>query len=147
MNGSIYRTTDAGTSWTSISGDLGAVATGHLTVDPTNADIVYVTTDHGIYKTLNGGGSYSLITKGLMGSMITSAVAVEQANPQHLYVSLNNRTDGFVVRLSPSGSLAFSTLVGDRHIDEAWVPGTSVVYLPGWIWKGRIPALERVQWV
>ena len=78
--GGLWKTTNAGVSWVSISGDLPILRTSHLSINPSNPDILYVAmgdfaylghnlqanenkrTSHygiGVYKTTNGGKSWS----------------------------------------------------------------------------------------
>jgi photosystem II stability/assembly factor-like uncharacterized protein len=78
--GGLWKTTNAGESWISISGDLPILRTSHLSIHPKNPDIMYVAmgdyaylghnlqanenkrTSHygiGIYKTVNGGVSWT----------------------------------------------------------------------------------------
>ncbi len=78
--GGVWKTTNAGQSWTSISGDLPVLRTSYLSVHSTNPDTMYVAlgdyaylghnlqanenkrSSHyglGVYKTVNGGVSWS----------------------------------------------------------------------------------------
>ncbi|HAL56685.1 MAG TPA: hypothetical protein DCP63_09460, partial [Bacteroidetes bacterium] len=81
--GGVYRSTDAGGTWTSINGDLPRYQSGDslsyfywkFIVDPTNPEIIYVGTtrgwprddlaayeEYGIYKTTNGGQSWRKVS-------------------------------------------------------------------------------------
>lgn len=55
----VYRTTDGGTRWTSIMGNLPAVPANALAVDPQDANTVYVATDLGVEYTTKAAGCTS----------------------------------------------------------------------------------------
>ncbi len=59
----VWRSTDAGTSWTSIDGAdptlrLPDIAVSDLIVDSENSNVLYVATDVGVFRTNNGGYSW-----------------------------------------------------------------------------------------
>ncbi|MFK8104344.1 MAG: T9SS type A sorting domain-containing protein [Saprospiraceae bacterium] len=52
----IYKSTDAGNSWNSISGDLPQLAINDIYILPnTGGNAIFAATDGGVYATLNGG--------------------------------------------------------------------------------------------
>jgi photosystem II stability/assembly factor-like uncharacterized protein len=61
----LYRSTDLGTSWSSIAGNLPAESVNVIREDPTNRDILYVGTDLGIYVSLDRGGRWHSLCAGL----------------------------------------------------------------------------------
>ncbi len=64
-----------------VSGRVTAIA-----VDPTNADVVYVgTAQGGVYRSLNGGASWTAIFDGA-ASLAIGALALAPSNPTILYV-------------------------------------------------------------
>jgi hypothetical protein len=55
----LYRSTDFGNSWTSITGDMPANRVIHAVLeDPKNASLIYVGTEHGLYITADGGSHW-----------------------------------------------------------------------------------------
>jgi len=89
----VYKSTDGGETWT----HMGLPATeriSRIVVNPKNGNIVYVcapgalwsdSPDRGLYKTTDGGKSWSLILKGANLSTGCSSVAMDPANPEHLF--------------------------------------------------------------
>jgi photosystem II stability/assembly factor-like uncharacterized protein len=62
----LYRSTDAGNTWTSITGDLPANRVIHAVhEDPKNPNLIYVGTEHGLYLSSNGGQHWIEMTANL----------------------------------------------------------------------------------
>ncbi|HEX8937025.1 MAG TPA: sialidase [Sphingomicrobium sp.] len=88
----VYKSSDAGETWTR----MGLPKVERITriiVHPKNGNIVYAcapgplwsdSPDRGLYKTTDGGRSWSLILKGTNLSTGCSSVAMDPANPEHL---------------------------------------------------------------
>ena len=88
----VYKSTDGGATWTHV----GLPATERITrivVHPKNGNIVYVcapgplwsdSADRGLYKTADGGRTWSQVLKGANLSTGCSSVAMDPANPEHL---------------------------------------------------------------
>ena len=52
----VFRTDDDGATWQPIGQDLPLEPVNVVREDPSNADLLYVGTDHGLYVSLDGGG-------------------------------------------------------------------------------------------
>jgi hypothetical protein len=62
----IFKTTDYGRTWTSISGNLPAVGNvNSIRQDPVNPRLLYAATEFGLYITLDEGGSWHRFMPGL----------------------------------------------------------------------------------
>jgi photosystem II stability/assembly factor-like uncharacterized protein len=88
----VYKSTDGGETWTNM-GLPGTERIDRIIVHPKNGDIVYVcapgplwsdSADRGLYKTADGGKTWSLVLKGANLSTGCSSVAMDPANPEHL---------------------------------------------------------------
>lgn len=75
--GGIWKSIDGGTNWTDMSGDLNLLTFGAIAIDPNNPNIVYAGTGEsmasfnevtfegdGLYKSIDGGVSWTKITNG-----------------------------------------------------------------------------------
>lgn len=51
----VYKSTNSGTSWINITGDLPAIPVNTITLDKFNSNHIYVGTDLGVYLTTDGG--------------------------------------------------------------------------------------------
>ena len=62
----VFKSPDAGTTWTSINAGLAGTNPSTLAVDPSSSSTLYVgTIQNGVYKSSNGGGSWATINGGL----------------------------------------------------------------------------------
>jgi photosystem II stability/assembly factor-like uncharacterized protein len=88
----IYKSTDGGETWTNM-GLPNSERIVRIIVHPKNGNIVYAcapgalwsdSPDRGLYKTTDGGRTWSLILKGTNLSTGCSSVAMDPSNPEHL---------------------------------------------------------------
>lgn len=95
----IYRSDDAGDSWTNV-GLPESNHIGRIVVDPTDPDRVFVAatgelygtnSERGIYRTLNGGGSWEQVLF-VTDSTAAIDVAMNVVNTNILYASMWERT-------------------------------------------------------
>jgi uncharacterized repeat protein (TIGR01451 family) len=75
----LYRSIDAGKTWSPVSG-LGSNSVVQVTVDPINAQTVYVSTDSAFLKSTDGGNSWSAV-----GSTIPLSMGIDPGNTRILF--------------------------------------------------------------
>jgi len=63
--GHVFKTTDAGGSWTDISGDFPNIPATDIVIDPNDPNTLYVGTDVGVLFTANGGQNWAPLGVGL----------------------------------------------------------------------------------
>jgi photosystem II stability/assembly factor-like uncharacterized protein len=63
--GYVYRTTDAGATWTDITGNLPGAPVNAFAVDPENTNILYAGSDVGCFYTMDLGANWSVLGTGL----------------------------------------------------------------------------------
>lgn len=63
--GHIFETTNSGTSWASITGDLPDIPVNALVVDPAVTGTIYAATDVGVFATTDGGSTWTPLVTGL----------------------------------------------------------------------------------
>ena len=108
-NGSFFRSSDEGRTW--VSRNIGLPQSGYFTsmvVDSKNGEIVYLTVDRSIYKTENGGASWTRIaTPDGYGANLFS-LAVHPTNHSILYAGFG--TGGGSVLTSSDAGGSWQTL-------------------------------------
>ena len=146
----IYNSTDGGDSWTNM-GLQNSERIAKVIVDPKNSSTVYVcvpgklwsdSEDRGVYKTTDGGKSWSKILKGVNLSTGCSMISMNPQDPKVLFAGMwDFRRKGWTFRSggenpsAPSGSGFFQTTDGGstwNELDEKSAKG-----LPAKPW-GRV---------
>jgi photosystem II stability/assembly factor-like uncharacterized protein len=95
-SGSVWKTVNAGTTWTTIFDDMPSYSIGCVTIDPNNPDIIWIGTGEnvsgrhvgwgdGVYKSLNGGKTWS--NMGLKESEHISKILVNPRDSKIVYVA------------------------------------------------------------
>ena len=95
-SGGVWKTTNRGTTWTSIFDGQGSYSIGSVTVDPNNHHTIWVGTGEnvsgrhvgygdGIYRSLDGGATWE--NKGLKNSEHIGMIAVDPRDSNVVYVA------------------------------------------------------------
>jgi photosystem II stability/assembly factor-like uncharacterized protein len=103
----LYRSNDTGLTWTSISLPAGP---GRVAVDPTNPAIVYAGGSGALFKTTNGGASWSAILS--LGSDQVLGIAVSPADHNLIYAATGVPNNSFEFRRSQDGGATWTKLEG-----------------------------------
>ena len=94
VGGSVVQSTDGGATWSAPVGIAGATNVRDLRIDPSNPQIVLVAADSGVFRSGNGGASFSAVTlpglaqpqgwsfayAGVTAGVSTWVAAAQQAN-------------------------------------------------------------------
>ncbi len=74
----VYKSTDAGKTWNDISNTAATkfpdIPAQSVCVDPGNSDAIYVGTDLGVYRTLDGGKNWEFWSDGMPFTMVIDVV-------------------------------------------------------------------------
>ncbi|MFH0736751.1 MAG: T9SS type A sorting domain-containing protein [bacterium] len=100
-SGGIWKTTDGGESWQSVSDNFNTISFGAIAIDPNNPEVVYAGTGEacsilsgytyngdGLYKTTNGGLTWSKIGAELNVKTHTGDIMVNPVNSNLIYAAL-----------------------------------------------------------
>ena len=96
----VWYSTNQGTSWTDISGNLPNVPVHTLAKDPSSSTTLYVGTETGVYSSTNGGGTWASFNAGMPLYVPTDELVV-QSNTKALFAFTHGRG---VFTTSPSTS-------------------------------------------
>jgi photosystem II stability/assembly factor-like uncharacterized protein len=146
----VYKSVDGGENWT----NLGLRTSEHIAkivIDPTETNTVYVcvpgrlwsdSDDRGVYKTTDGGKSWTNILKGSNASTGCSLLSMDPAHPKTLYAGMwDFRRRGWTFRsggegpTAPSGSGLFKSTDGGATWTDLQAPGTAGLPTKPW---GRV---------
>lgn len=101
--GGLWKTTNAGTTWSNVFDKQGSVSIGDVAIAPSNPDIVWVGTGEenarnsvqwgdGVYKSTDGGASWSHM--GLRETFQVGHIAIHPKNPDIVFVAALGRLWG-----------------------------------------------------
>ncbi len=105
-NNQVHKTEDGMNSWTVI-GTFGDGYVNMMAIGESNPDYLYASKGLRIWRTTNGGTSWTEITNGLPGKWITR-IAVHPNDPLKIAVSLGGYTGGEKVYISSDGGTNWS---------------------------------------
>ena len=111
----IFKSTDGGASWTDSSNGLthpliSGLGVGALAIDPSNPAIVYAGTGTGtftaagIFKTTDGGATWTATNTGLPDVFTVHALAIDPSNPAIVYAGTGTGTPGGVFKTIDGGA-------------------------------------------
>ncbi len=117
----VYKSTDQGRTWTHV----GLAATRQISavrIHPKNPDVVYVaaqgdrwkgSAERGIYRTTDGGKSWTLVLKGENATSGASDLSMDATNPRILYAAMwDHQRTPWMVRSGGAGSGIWKSLDG-----------------------------------
>src|SRR5438128_6617362 len=129
----VYRSTDGGENWTNL-GLKESERIAKILVDPTESNTVYVcvpgklwsdSDERGVYKTTDGGSTWTKVLKGRNASTGCSMMAMDPQNPKTLFAGMwDFRRKGWTFRSggdgpdAPSGSGLFKSTDGGASWTE-----------------------------
>ncbi len=146
----VYKSTDGGDNWTNL-GLKESERIARILVDPTESNTVYVcvpgklwsdSDERGVYKTTDGGKTWSKVLKGPNASTGCSMMSMDPQNPKTLFAGMwDFRRKGWTFRSGgdgpdvPSGSGLFKSTDGGASWTE--LDENSAKGLPSKPW-GRV---------
>lgn len=110
----VYRSTDNGDTWNNVSnGAFDGTCVYSLEISPTSPSYVYAATFGNIYRTTNGGTSWSTITGSLpVGQAAISGIAISDGNPDAVWVTLSGFAAGEKVYYTTNGGVTWTNMTG-----------------------------------
>jgi photosystem II stability/assembly factor-like uncharacterized protein len=132
----IYRSTDGGETWTNM-GLPNSERIVRILVHPKNGNVVYAcvpgrlwsdSTDRGLYRTSDGGKTWTQVLKGANASTGCSSVSMDPKNPDVLLAGMwDFRRKGWTFRSGGDGPTAQSGSGLFRSADggKSWTPLTA----------------------
>nr|WP_299344181.1 thrombospondin type 3 repeat-containing protein [Allomuricauda sp.] len=130
--GGIWKTTNAGSTWTNLFDDFPQIGVSGIAIDPNNSNIVYITTGDddaadsysvGVFKSLDGGDTWN--ETGLNPSnsdinLIMNEITIDPTNSNVLWVGSSNG-----LYKSLDGGDNWTITLGGNVKDFKLKPGTS----------------------
>jgi hypothetical protein len=110
----VYKSIDAGTSWSAINNGLQSLSVHSIAIHPTITSTLYAGTPGGIYKSTDAGASWFFASSGLFDPDV-NVVVIDPRNPNTLYagtasVGVFRSLNGGNFWLAANGGLTSSSL-------------------------------------
>ncbi len=121
----LYISNDFGKKWKNIAKGLPTEAINVIREDPTNSNLLYVGTDHGLYVSLDQGGTWNAGFKDLPATPVHDCVV--QAREKELLIGTHGRSL-YILRLKELQQLDSSILSKKIHI----FPTDTINYSGSW---------------
>ncbi len=100
----VWKSTNQGTDWTKIS-NWGTAEISNIAIAPSNSQYIYATTQTILYRTTDGGTSWSNITGTLpVGSSLITYFSVKNDDPNTVWVSMGTYTANRVYQTTDGGA-------------------------------------------
>jgi photosystem II stability/assembly factor-like uncharacterized protein len=88
----VYRSADAGASWTSLSANLPDAPANDLVVDPDDTNTMYLATDVGVYATRNGGAGWYPLGAGMPIQTVADLTLYSSGGVRRLIAATHGRS-------------------------------------------------------
>ncbi len=118
----IFRTTNYGSSWTSISGNLPDAPINDIIVDPLDHNSLYIATDNGVFFTTNLGSSWYILGDGIPGQVPCHDLTFHEAT-RKLVVWTHGKSSFSLILPNPPVPVelaAFDYSVGNGAVELKW---------------------------
>ena len=147
----VFKSTDGGRTWAAANAGIATSDISGLAVDPVGSDTVYAALEGcsagcaapaGVYKSTNGGISWTSASAGLVDDLQVVALAIDPGNPRVLYAAtrfngLFKTTDGgdHWVSINPAPT---GTMLAIVHFALALDPAS-----PGTVYAGTFDGVLK----
>jgi photosystem II stability/assembly factor-like uncharacterized protein len=108
----VWKSTDGATTWTTVSNFPGSTDLRHLTVAPSDGEVVYVSTGSNLWKTTNGGSSWADLSAMLPFTSNITSISVHSTDANKVWLTRGGFTAGGKVYYSNDGGLTWSNISG-----------------------------------
>lgn len=102
----VFKSTNKGSTWTQLGSLGGGGELQHIYIVPSNTNVIYASRSTSVYKTTDGGTTWSNITGSLpVGSAQITGIATDNLNAGNVYISLSGYSSGNKVFYSNNGGV------------------------------------------
>ncbi|MFI5144811.1 MAG: T9SS type A sorting domain-containing protein [Ignavibacteria bacterium] len=104
----IYKSTNAGVSWTQVATTAVGSYIGKIVIDPTNSNIIYAAGSSVVNKSTNAGANWITTPSGAS----SSSLLIDPTNTQTLYVSTGGSSSGSIQKTTDGGTTWTAAITG-----------------------------------
>ncbi|MES2480291.1 MAG: T9SS type A sorting domain-containing protein [Bacteroidota bacterium] len=98
-NGGLWRSKNHGNSWEVLTDFLPSIGVSGIAIDPTNSNIIYISTGdedgsdsytNGVYKTIDGGATWKQLSYPFTAYSLSGEILINPNDPNMLWIVGNN---------------------------------------------------------
>lgn len=124
----LFVSNNLAVSWSSLTALPATGSIIEFAIAPSNNQVIYVLKSNGIYKTTNGGTSWTTVTNGVpVGSGTPENICIDPTDPNNAWVVLSGYSAGNKVFVTTNGGTSWSNISGNLPN----IPANCIVYQPG----------------
>ena len=134
-SGGVWKSNDGGNTWNTTFDFLESIGSSTVAIDPFNSDIIYAGTGDrdswdskcvGIYKSIDGGATWNLMTGGFATSgIIINKILINPLNSNTIFAATSSR----IYRSRNAGLTWTSVYVGGSVTDLKFRPNDTTIYM------------------
>ncbi|MEO6883644.1 MAG: PKD domain-containing protein [Bacteroidia bacterium] len=107
----MWKSTNLGNSWSQMGTVPGSDNVVQFAIAPSNSQVLYVVKQSGVYKTINGGTSWTTITLGLpAGAAAMTYVSISPTSANKAWVTFSGYSAGNKVFMTNDGGATWTNL-------------------------------------
>ena len=136
--GGVWKSTDAGSSWTPLTDNEISLSSGSIAIDPNNTNIIYYGTGEatysgasyygrGLLKSTDGGATWTHNQTGLPSLTYTSRLVIRPGHSDELLAAMGNSG----LYKSTDAGFSWSQLLSGRCDDVLFTPSGDTAYAVG----------------
>ncbi|HCV42853.1 MAG TPA: hypothetical protein DGH68_05180, partial [Bacteroidetes bacterium] len=138
--GGVWKSTDAGLTWTEKTDHEASLSSGAIAIDPTNSNVIYYGTGEatysgasyygrGLLKSTNGGTTWTNYAASFPSTTYFSRIVIRPGRSSELLAALGNSSGG--LHRSTDAGVTWVRLVAGRADDVVFTPSGDTAYAVG----------------
>lgn len=123
----LFKSTNLAVSWTTLTPLPASGTIREFAIAPSNNQIIYVLKSAGIYKTTDGGATWSNVTGSVpVGSAAPEFITIDPTDPNNAWVVLGGYSAGNKVFVTTNGGSTWTNYTANLPN----IPGNCLIYQP-----------------
>lgn len=124
----LFKSTNLAVSWSTLTPIPGSGTIREFAIAPSNNQVIYVLKSGGIYKTTDGGATWSNVTGSVpVASALPEFIVIDPTDPNNAWVVLGGYSNGNKVFVTTNGGTSWSNYSANLPN----IPGNCLIYQPG----------------
>jgi hypothetical protein len=124
----LFKSTNLAVSWSTLTPIPAAGTIREFAIAPSNNQIIYVLKSNGIYKTTDGGGTWSNVTGTVpVASALPEFICIDPTDANNAWVVLGGYSNGNKVFVTTNGGTTWTNYTANLPN----IPGNCLIYQPG----------------